>query len=136
LDEYLAKKRTEDQVALPKLDGQRVINDNTEWKGAVPLLKEDNEYFIGKTKSAPKTKPKKEEKVYIPIDLPPAQRENRGRGRGGRGGERGGRGRGGDRGGERGSRGRGGNWNRQANGRNAVSAQVDVDDADAFPSLS
>lgn len=48
LDEYLAKKRAEEQAALPKLDGQRVINDNGEWKGAVQLLKEDNEYFAGK----------------------------------------------------------------------------------------
>jgi len=53
LDEYLAKKRTEEQAALPKLDGQRVINDNAEWKGAVPLLKEDNEYFVGKVSFFP-----------------------------------------------------------------------------------
>ena len=83
-------------------------------------------------KSAPKAKAKKEEKVYIAIDLPPTQREGRGRGgRGGRGGDRGGRGRGGD----RGSRSRGGSWNKHANGRGA-SANVDVDDQSAFPSLA
>lgn len=162
LDEYLAKKRAEELAALPKLDGQRVIKDSNEWKDAVQLLKEENEYFVGKvssnlltrpragsngvgpqqTKSAPKAKPKKEEKVYIAIDLPPAQREGGRGGRGSRGGDRGGRGRGGDRGprgggggGDRSARSGGSNWNKGTNGR-APSANVDVDDEAAFPSLS
>lgn len=88
------------------------------------------------TKAAPKAKAKKEEKVFIAIDAPPAQREGgRGRGgRGGRGGDRGGRGRGGDRGGDRGGRGRGGDRNSAP--RRGPAANVDVDDVSAFPSLS
>jgi plasminogen activator inhibitor 1 RNA-binding protein len=58
LDEYLAKKRADEQAALPKLDGQRVIKDNNEWKGAVQLHKEDNEYFVGKVKPTHQTSSK------------------------------------------------------------------------------
>ncbi|KAG1757521.1 hypothetical protein EDB19DRAFT_1924371 [Suillus lakei] len=114
-DQYLAQKRELDIV--PKLDG------------AAPLQKkaEDLEYFAAKTKSAPKTRTKKDEKVFIEIEAR-FERPSRG-GRGGRGGDRGGeRGRG-ERGRGRGGRGRGG-----ANGYAAT--PVNVDDESAFPSLS
>lgn len=174
-DQYQAQKRAAELAALPKLEGQRTVGEHSEWKDAVQLLKEESEevYFAGKvcsmfpalhrfnllvciltdhpthsilqTKSAPKAKAKKEEKVYIAIDLPPPTREFRGgrggdRGGRGRGGDRGGRGRGGDRGdrgGRGGGRGRGGDreggW---GNGRGSNQANVDVDDQSAFPSLS
>jgi plasminogen activator inhibitor 1 RNA-binding protein len=76
------------------------------------------------TKSAPKARPKKEEKVHIEIDVHFERPSRGGRGRGDRGGERSrvpfGRTRGGARGGAR------------------DDAQVDVNVADqsAFPSLA
>lgn len=146
-EEYLAKQKADASSAVPKLEGTRTVGE-TEWKDAVQLLREESEdvYFAGKAKAAPKAKPKKEEKVYIQIDAPPPQRGggDRGRGaRGGRGGDRGGRGRGGDRGG----RGRGGdraprggdswgNSNSNGGGRRGTTANVDVDDQSAFPSLA
>jgi len=99
----------------------------------VQLLKEEDEYFVGKTKSVHKAKPKKEEKVYISIDLPPAPRERGRGGRGGRGGDRGGRG---DRTARGRGGGRGGSWNKGASGRGAAPANVDVDDEAAFPLLA
>ncbi|KAF4622844.1 hypothetical protein D9613_001846 [Agrocybe pediades] len=130
LDQYLAKKQ--ESAVIPKLEGTRKANDGAEdvFKDAVPLTKNEEEdaYFVGKTKSAPKPRAKKEEKVYLEIDARFERPDRGGRGRG-RGGDRGG-----DRGGEkRGARGRGGpRGGRQNNGAPAVN----VDDQTAFPSLS
>lgn len=127
-DQYLAQKRELDIV--PKLDVRKPNDgaDDDVFKGAAPLQKkaEDLEYFAAKTKSAPKARTKKDEKVFIEIE---ARFERPRGGRGGRGGDRGGeRGRG-ERGRGRGGRGRGG-----ANGYAAT--PVNVDDESAFPSLS
>jgi len=129
LDQYLAQKKEND--VIPKLAGTRQANDGAEddaWKNTVQLQKSEEEeaYFVGKTKATPKSRAKKEEKVYLEID---ARFERPSRGRGGpgdRGGERRGA-RGGGRGGRGANRG-------AANGRNA--AAVDVGDESAFPSLS
>jgi len=127
LDQYLAKKKGEEASALPKAEG-RQISDNDEWKGAVQLLRADEEdvYYIGKSKATSKPRAKKEDKVFIEID---AHFERPGgRGRGGRG-----RGRGSDRGTERGrGRGRGGRHGESNGGARGV----DVDDQSAFPSLA
>lgn len=133
LDQYLAQQREKDNALVPKLE-VRKPNEGAEddlFKGAAQLKKdEEEEYFAGKTKSAPKARAKKEDKVFIEIEAR-FERPNRGT-RGGRGGDRGGeRGRG-ERGGRgRGGRGRGGG----ANGHSRPST-VNVDDENAFPSLS
>lgn len=89
------------------------------------------------TKNAPKTRAKKEEKVFLEIDAR-FERPQRG-GRGGRGGGDGGRGGGdGGRGGDRGDRPRGGRG-RGSRGRgfNATGGPaLDVADQTAFPSLA
>lgn len=99
---------------------------------------EEDAYFVGKVcitypqrlyilttiqgKAAPKTRAKKEEKVYLEIDARFERPSRGGRGRGDRsGGERGGRG---TRGQGRGSR------------PNGEDSSVNVDDEVAFPSLS
>ena len=79
------------------------------------------------SKSAPKARAKKEEKVYLEIDAR-FERPDRGGGRG--------RGRGDARGGDRarGTRGRGAPRGGRQNGNGAPT--VNVDDQTAFPSLS
>lgn len=129
LDQYLAQQKEKDTV-IPKLQGTRQANEGQDdaFKDAVALTKNEEEeaYFAGKTKSAPKAKAKKEEKVYLEIDARFERPDRGGRGRG-RGGDRGGdRGRGG---GER--RGRGARPPRQ-NG----APTPNVDDQNAFPSLA
>ncbi|KAJ8455081.1 hypothetical protein ONZ45_g19058 [Pleurotus djamor] len=124
LEQYRAQQK--DLAGVPKLE-TRKANDGAEgdiWKDAVPLTKGESEdaYFVGKTKSAPKARGPKAEKVFLEIDahFDRPDRGGRGRGRGDRG--RGGRG--GGRGGPRG-------------GRNTNNAQtVNVDDEAAFPSLA
>ncbi|KAG1755234.1 uncharacterized protein EDB91DRAFT_1233985 [Suillus paluster] len=112
LDQYLAQQREKENALVPKLEVRKPNDgvDDDVFKGAAPITKkEDLEYFAAKTKSAPKARTKKDEKVFIEIEAR-FERPNRG-GRGGRGGDRGGdRGSRGDRGGRgRGSgRGRGG----------------------------
>ncbi|KAF8501921.1 hypothetical protein JB92DRAFT_859857 [Gautieria morchelliformis] len=130
LDEYLAKKAKAEATAVPKLETVRQANEGVDeslWKDAVPLAKgkEESNYFVGKTKSAPKARPKKEEKIHIEIDAHFERPSRGGRGRGDRGGERSrvfpfGRVRGGARGGA------------------PENAQLDVNVADqsAFPSLA
>lgn len=126
LTEYLAKKKTVEGVPA-KLEGRAANEgaDNSLWKDAVQLQRDSDEdnYFVGKTKSAPKARARKEEKVHIDIDARFAPIE-RGRGRGGdRGrGDRGGRG--------RGTRGRGGE-----SGRPRQDANINISDESAFPSL-
>jgi len=128
-DQYLAQKK-QTPTELPKLEGIRKANEGSDealWKNAVHNNGKENEeenYFVGKTKAAPKGKAKKAEKEFIEIEAR-FERPNRG----GRG-----RGRGGDE--RRGGRGgRGGNRNTNTN-RNTTGAQVDVADEAAFPSLS
>lgn len=91
--------------------------------------------LVPKSKSAPKARTKKEEKVYLEIDarFERPERSGRGRGRGDRGGDRGDRDRG-DRGrGPRGDRGAPRSGGGRQNGANFA---VNVDDQAAFPSLS
>ncbi|KAF8560392.1 hypothetical protein OG21DRAFT_1594299 [Imleria badia] len=127
LDQYLAQQREKEIALLPKL-ATRKANEGTEdatWDGATRLEKGEGEtYFSGKTKSAPKARVEKKEKVFLEID---AHFERPARGGRGRGGDRG-EGRG------RGSRGRGGRGRGAANG--TANAIVNVDDETAFPSLS
>lgn len=127
-DQYLAQKK-QATADLPKLEGIRKANEGSDdalWKNAVHNGKENEEenYFVGKTKAAPKSKAKKTEKEFIEIEAR-FERPQRG-GRGGRG-----RGGGGD---DR--RGRGGRGGSRNNNRNTGGAQVDVADEAAFPSLS
>lgn len=87
--------------------------------------------LVPKSKSAPKARPKKEEKVYLEIEarFDRPERGGRGRGRGDRGD------RGGDR--SRGSRGRG--TPRDGGGQNgaaSINININVNDQVAFPSLT
>ncbi|PPQ88610.1 hypothetical protein CVT25_010186 [Psilocybe cyanescens] len=130
-DQYLAQQKDKESV-IPKLENTRQANDGADdiFKGAVVLAKEEEDaYFVGKGKAAPKARAKKEEKVYLEIDAR-FERPDRGsgRGRGGRGGERG----------ERGDRSRGtrGRVAPRAARQNNGTATVNVDDQTAFPSLS
>ncbi|KAG6842620.1 hypothetical protein C0991_000146 [Blastosporella zonata] len=127
LEQYLAQQK-EKESAIPKLEATRQANEGSaEWKDVVPLSKdEEDEYFVGKAKTAPKARSKKEEKVFIEIEARFERPERGGRGRGGRGGDRGGERRGGQ------QRGRGG----PRGGRPAATPTVNVDDQTAFPSLS
>jgi plasminogen activator inhibitor 1 RNA-binding protein len=132
LEQYLAQKK--ENELIPKLEATRKANegaDDTIWKDTVPLKKtaEEDAYFVGKSKSTPKARAKKDEKVFLEIDAR-FERPSRG-GRGGRGGDRGGGDRGSDRA-PRGGRGRGG----PSRGRPNGSTPVNVDDEKAFPSLS
>ncbi|KAF5356212.1 hypothetical protein D9756_003797 [Leucocoprinus leucothites] len=128
LDQYLAKQK-ETELALPKIEATRQANEGADgdlWKDAVAITKNEDEesYFIGKTKSAPKARTKKEEKVFIEIDGRFDRPERGGRGRGRGAGDRGrgtGRGRGGPRGGPR---------------QNGTPGNLNVDDQTAFPSLA
>ncbi|KAF5374991.1 hypothetical protein D9758_000244 [Tetrapyrgos nigripes] len=128
LDQYLAQKKEKDLAAVPKLEARKANEGATgNWKDVVPLQKgEEDAYFVGKGKSAPKARAKKEEKVFIEIDAH-FERPSRG----------GGRGRGGDRGRGGGGRGgRGGAGRGRPNGNNNSAPTVNVDDETAFPSLS
>lgn len=87
---------------------------------------DDTDPYHRQTKSAPKARTKKEEKVFIEIDAHFERPDRGGRGRGGRG--RGDRGRGGGR-----ERGGGGN---RGDRQTRSSAPVAIDDETAFPSLS
>lgn len=89
-------------------------------------------HFDLQTKSAPKSRTKKEEKVYIEIDARFERPERgRGRGRGDRGrGDRGDR----ERGGYGEGRNRGGRYGRQ--NTNGSAPALNVDDQTAFPSLT
>ena len=80
-------------------------------------------------KSAPKARPKKEEKIHIEIDAR-FERPTRGGGRGGRGG------RGSDRGGDRGARGGDGRGRGGSRGGFISQQDVNVADQSAFPSLA
>ncbi|RDB29680.1 hypothetical protein Hypma_015481 [Hypsizygus marmoreus] len=129
LEQYLAQQK-EKESAIPKLEGTRQANEGADasiWKDVVPLQKEgEDAYFVGKSKSAHKARTKKDEKVFLEIDARFERPDRGGRGRGGRGGDRGG-----DRA-RAGGRGRGG----ARGGRQAPAPVVNVDDQTAFPSLS
>ncbi|KAI0094660.1 hypothetical protein BDY19DRAFT_901792 [Irpex rosettiformis] len=126
LEEYLKQKKELELV--PKLETRKANEgDDSIWKDAIAVTKKDDDedaYFVGKTKSAPKARTKKEEKVFLEIDAR-FERPQRG-GRGGRGGDRGDR--------PRGGRGRGGRG-RGANG-NTGGPTLNVADETAFPSLA
>jgi len=148
LSQYLAQQK-EKESAIPKLENTRKANEGAGddlWKDQVPLSKNEEEdaYFVGKSKSAPKARPKKEEKVYLEIEAR-FERPSRGRAQG-RVGDRGG-GRVGDRGGDRvgdrggdkgrvGDRGRGSRGGRGGVGTQNGSTAINVDDQAAFPSLT
>ncbi|KAH7915799.1 hypothetical protein BJ138DRAFT_1122319 [Hygrophoropsis aurantiaca] len=136
LEQYLAQQKEKESALVPKLEARKANEgaDDTLWDGVAPLKKDDEEaYFAGKAKSAPKSRGEKKEKVFIEIEAR-FDRPSRGGPRG-RGGDRGDRG-------DRGERGRGGGRGRGSNrGRggasNGYSAQaVNVADTTAFPSLS
>ncbi|KAJ7492573.1 hypothetical protein FB451DRAFT_1218863 [Mycena latifolia] len=129
LEQYLAQQKEKDSV-VPKIEAVRKANEGADadiWKDAVALGKsEEDAYFVGKSKAAPKARTKKEEKVFLEIEA----RFDRPRG-----GPRGG-GRGGD---DRGGRARGGRGRGAPRGRGPVGGSapaVNVDDETAFPSLS
>ncbi|KAI0348006.1 hypothetical protein BDW22DRAFT_1350134 [Trametopsis cervina] len=130
LEEYQKQQKEKELELVPKLEARKANEgDDSIWKDAVVVSKKDEEdtaYFVGKSKSAPKSRTKKEEKVFLEIEARferPQRGGPRGRGGEGRGDRppRGGRGRGG--------RGRG------ANGYTGGPA-LDVDDQTAFPSLA
>ncbi|KIJ21713.1 hypothetical protein PAXINDRAFT_165124 [Paxillus involutus ATCC 200175] len=127
-DQYQAQQKEKESALVPKLEVRKANDgaDDTIWDGATRLEKGDAEaYFTGKTKSAPKARTEKKEKVFIEIE---ARFERPPRGGRGRGADRGeGRARGGR---DRGGRGRG-----RANGTPSTPV-VSVDDETAFPSLS
>ena len=151
LDQYIAQQKEKDSL-IPKLENTRKANEGADdniWKDAVPLAKNEEEdaYFVGKvcflpllhpytssstlpsqSKSAPKARAKKEDKVYLEIEarFDRPDRGGRGRGRGDRGEHRGDRG--------RGTRGRGAPRGGRQNGSNAP--VVNVDDQTDFPTLS
>jgi len=135
LDQYLAQKKEKEALALPQKPQARQANEGADgdlWKDAVALEKgEDDAYFAGKGKSAPKARAKKEEKVYLEIDGRFERPARGGRGRGD------GRGRGEGRGrGARGVGGRGGPRGGAGRQNGASQPTVNVDDQAAFPSLS
>ncbi|KAG9314396.1 hypothetical protein JVU11DRAFT_5193 [Chiua virens] len=123
--QYVAQQKEKESDLLPKLE-TRKANDGAEdaiWDGATLLQKGEGEtYFSGKSKSAPKARAEKKEKVFLEIDAH-FERPSRGRGRGDRGEGRG-----------RGGRGRGGRGRGGANG--TATTAVSMDDETAFPSLS
>ncbi|KAJ3935351.1 MAG: hypothetical protein NXY57DRAFT_990121 [Lentinula lateritia] len=128
-DQYLAQKKENDALPKPQVRQANEGADGDFWKGAVALQKDEDAYFVGKNKTtAPKSKVKKEEKVFIEIE---GRFDRPARGGRGRGDVRGGRGRGEARGEGRRGGARGG---RQNNG--PTPATINVDDEAAFPSLS
>ncbi|KAJ7038151.1 hypothetical protein C8F04DRAFT_1179844 [Mycena alexandri] len=137
LEQYLAQQKEKDS-AIPKLEGIRKANEGADaniWKDVVALDKgEEESYFAGKGKAAPKVRAKKEEKVFLEIDARferPRTGPPRGGGRGSD--DRGGRGRGGAGRGRGAPRGAAGGGGRPSGNNNAA---VNVDDEKAFPSLS
>ncbi|KAJ7619075.1 hypothetical protein DFH06DRAFT_1341959 [Mycena polygramma] len=135
LEQYLAQKKEKESSVVPKLEGVRQANEGADaniWKDVVALEKsEEDAYFVGKSKSAPKARAKKEEKVFLEIEAR-FDRPRGGAGRGRGGDERGGRGRGGPGRGRGAPRGGGG----RPAGNYTNSPAVNVDDETAFPSLS
>jgi plasminogen activator inhibitor 1 RNA-binding protein len=125
LDQYLAQKKGSE--VIPKLESTRKANEGADasiWKDVVPLKKGDEDedaYFVGKGKAAPKARTEKKEKVFLEIEAR-FERPSRG-GRGGRGGDRGGASTGPPRA-------------RTGPNRGRPAAAVDVGDVKAFPSLS
>ncbi|KZV77741.1 hypothetical protein PENSPDRAFT_746852 [Peniophora sp. CONT] len=133
-EEYLAQKAA---AAEAEKHALRPANDGADdWTSSVQELKksEEDAFFVGKQKAAPKAKAKKDEKVFLEIDAR-FERPQRG-GFGGRGrGET--RGRGDGRGRGRGEgRGRGRGEARGGRGSAPRQAAPTFDDESAFPSLS
>lgn len=123
-EQYLAQLKETTTSSIPKLEGIREANEGADgsWGDVVEHKKNEDEqaYFVGKTKATNKVRAEKKEKVYLEIDARFDRPNRGGRGRG----DRGGRGR------DRGTRGR-----RGTNGTQP-SVTVNVEDENAFPSLS
>ncbi|KAJ3282977.1 hypothetical protein HK104_010617 [Borealophlyctis nickersoniae] len=122
LDQYVAEVEAKKAAAALNVRKPNEGADDSQWKDAVVLKKEEEDFFVGKgakgKKSVAAAAKEKAAKVFAPIEQRFADEPKRGgfgRGRGGRGGDR-------PQTGER--RGRGGR-----------SAGVNVDDQTAFPTL-
>ncbi|VDB99629.1 unnamed protein product [Peniophora sp. CBMAI 1063] len=127
-EEYLAQKAA---AAEAEQHALRPANDGADdWTSSVQELKKSDEdaFFVGKQKAAPKAKAKKDDKVFLEIDARFERPQ-----RGGFGGRGRGEGRGRGRGEGRGGRGRG-----EGRGRGSAPRQAapTFDDQTAFPSLS
>ncbi|KAG0173365.1 hypothetical protein DFQ28_000292 [Apophysomyces sp. BC1034] len=95
LDEYRAsQKSASDKLRLPQARKANEGVDDSQWKGAVPLSRtEEDSLYSGKETSMKAKIKSKKEKVFLEIEHQPTQRGGRG-GRGGRGSHDGRRGRG------------------------------------------
>jgi plasminogen activator inhibitor 1 RNA-binding protein len=139
-DEYRKTRNSGLDALVPALEGRKVEADESAPKGATKLVKDEDEanYFVGgKTKSNAGRARAPKEKQLIEIDAR-FDRPNRGGGERGGGGRGGPRGRGEGRGDYRGA-GRGGPRGAPRGGPPRSSGpqkEVNVDDANAFPSLS
>jgi len=139
-DEYLAEKALKSlDISLPEARKPNEGTDDSQWKDAIPLEKEDEEDFLftGKEQSYRLKSKKSKAKNYLEIEPTFTERPGGGfqRGRGGRGG----RGRGGGRGGDRDGRSSHRDYDndnrdnrRRGGGRSGF---VNIDDQRAFPSL-
>ncbi|KAI7903017.1 uncharacterized protein BX663DRAFT_531112 [Cokeromyces recurvatus] len=110
LDEYLQEKKNTQNFRLEQGRKPNEGVDDSEWKDAVVLEKEEGAYFVGKeTETKLKSKNKKE-KVYLEINQP-SHRPSRGGQRQGRGGR-----------------------NNQRNNR-STEGTLNLSDSTAFPTL-
>lgn len=126
LEQY-RQQQVKSDIVPSKLEGRKV--EDTEIKGDVLKkgTEEEESYFAGKAKAAPKARTEKKEKVFIEIDARFDRPQRGGRGRGGfeRGRGRGGEGRG------RGEGPRRGRGDRQ----NGAQSGPQINDESAFPAL-
>jgi len=136
LDEYLSEKAQKSiDISLPEARKPNEGVDDSQWKDAVPLEKDDDDDFLftGKEQSYRLKNKKNKSKTFVEITQTferPGGGSTRGRGRG-RGGRGGGRGDGRDR--------RDNNYedrdNRRRGGGGGGRSVVNLDDQSAFPSL-
>jgi len=132
--EWLAEQKKENIGGnLPEARKANEGVDDSQWKDAVALKKEeDDDILFAQTKEGKARKQKeKKEKTFIEFDLPARSSGQSERGRGGRG-----RGEGRGRGGDRGGRGRGSQRGAPRSNGPRAALPVDTSDASAFPSLS
>jgi plasminogen activator inhibitor 1 RNA-binding protein len=109
LDQYLKEKK---DVHVPTLQPRKPNegSDDSQWKDAVALQKEEDNYFIGKEEAGSKSKNKsKKGKVYLEIDQP-AHRSG-GRNQGGR------------------------NYRGRQHAKRGEQASLNLSDVSAFPTL-
>ncbi|KAJ3106799.1 hypothetical protein HDU97_005506 [Phlyctochytrium planicorne] len=103
LEEYLAEKAATKVKVDATVPARRANegSDESQWKDAVLLKKDESDYFVAKPQVKPKKIKEHKAKVIVDIELNFAERDEDhsgrggGRGRGGRNGRGGGRGRGG-----------------------------------------